>query len=108
LDPGTRHKHLAPLGGENATNHAGDKVFIWSNFDTTSLDDPNVIRRISTIDPKDLIGRTFLKDTKADGQRFRAKIVRAIVDKDSELQKDPRYTKLLCEANGDVADDIFT
>jgi hypothetical protein len=28
LDPGTRHKRLAPLEGENATNHAGDKVFI--------------------------------------------------------------------------------
>jgi hypothetical protein len=72
LDPGTRHKRFAPLGGENATNHARDKVFIRSNIDTTSLDDPNVTRRMPIIDPKELIGCTFLKDTESDGQRFRA------------------------------------
>jgi hypothetical protein len=34
------------------------------------------------IDPKDLIGRTFLKDTESVGQSFRARIVRAIAEKD--------------------------
>jgi hypothetical protein len=72
------------------------------------LDDPNVARRMPTIDPEDLIGRTFLKDTEAGGQRFRAKIVRSIVDKHSELQKDRRYNKLSCEVDGDVAAEIFT
>jgi hypothetical protein len=33
-----------------------------------------------TIDPKDLIGRTFLKETEEDGQQFRALVVRAIID----------------------------
>jgi hypothetical protein len=39
-------------------------------------DDPSIKRRMVTIDPKDLIGRTFLKDTEEDGQRFRARVVR--------------------------------
>ena len=86
LDPTVRHRRLAPFGGENLTNHSGDKVFVRSNFDTTNSDDPKVTRRMPTIDPKDLIGRTFLKETETDGQRFRARIVRAIIDKDNEVK----------------------
>jgi hypothetical protein len=32
-----------------------------------------------TIEPADLIGRTFLMAPREDGQRFRAKIVEAII-----------------------------
>jgi hypothetical protein len=56
------------------------------------------------IDPKDLFGSTLLKATKATSHCFRAKIVQTIVDKNSELQRDP----FLCEVDGYVADDIFT
>jgi hypothetical protein len=31
-------------------------------------DDPSVNQRMVTIDPQDLIGRTFLKDSEEDGQ----------------------------------------
>ena len=106
LDPSTRHKRLAPLGGE--TNQVGDKVFIRSNFDTSDLDCPSVARRMPTIDPKSLIGRTFLKETDGDGQRFRARIVRAIIDKENELKNDPQYIKFLCEVDGDTADEIIS
>jgi hypothetical protein len=58
-----------------------------------------------TIDPKELVGRTFLKETEEDRQRFRARVVRAIIDK--EKQQDPQYTKFLCEVDGDVADKIL-
>ena len=108
LDPTVRHRRLAPFGGEHATNHAGDKVFVRSNFDTTKLDDPNVATRLPTIDPEDLIGRTFLKETENDGQRFRARIVRAIIDKENEVKKDPKYIKFLCEVDGDTADEILS
>ena len=109
LDPSTRHKRLAPLGGEStAVNHVGDKVFVRSNFDTSQLDSPSVARQMPTIDPEKLIGRTFLKETETDGQRFRARIVRAIIDKDNELKKDPKYIKFLCEVDGDTADEIFS
>ena len=51
-------------------------------------DNPTVKRRrMVTIDPKDLIGRTFLKDAEEDGQRFRARVVRAIVEKDNDMKK---------------------
>jgi hypothetical protein len=55
-----------------------------------------------------LIGRSFLKDTEADGQRFRAKIVRAIIERDSELKRDPNHIRFLCEVDGDTVDGIYT
>ena len=61
-----------------------------------------------TIDPKDLIGRTFLKDTEEDGQRFRARIVREIIDKENEQKNDPDYIKFICEVDGNKADEIHT
>jgi hypothetical protein len=60
------------------------------------------------IDPEGLIGRTFLKNTEEDGQRFRARIVKVIIDKEADLQKDPDYIKFLCEVDGNVADEILT
>jgi hypothetical protein len=42
------------------------------------------------IDIKELVGRTFLMLPAADGQRFRARIVRAIVDHETNIEKD-RY-----------------
>ena len=50
--------------------------------------DPSVKRRMVTIDPKDLIGRTFLKDSEEDGQRFRARVVRAVIEKEESLNKE--------------------
>ena len=56
LDPTTRHKRLAPVGGESiALNHVGDKVFIRSNFDTSQVDNPTITRQMPTIDPENLI-----------------------------------------------------
>jgi hypothetical protein len=49
--------------------------------------DPNLKKRMVTIELKDLIGRTFPKETEEDGQQFRARVVRAIIDKDDELKK---------------------
>jgi hypothetical protein len=55
--------------------------------------DPSVkSRTMVTIDPADLIGQTFLKDTEEDGQQFRARIVKTILDEDEERQKDPQST----------------
>jgi hypothetical protein len=51
--------------------------------------DPNVKRRMVKIDPKEIIGRTFLKDSEADGQRFRALVIRAITEKEEDLKKGP-------------------
>jgi hypothetical protein len=60
-----------------------------------------------TIDPKDLMGRTFLKDSEADGQRLLPWIVR-VVDHDADMKQEPHRVKFLCEVNGDTADEIYT
>ena len=109
-DPNVRNKRLAPFGRGPASNPTGDKIFVWSKtlpaMDQTEI--PNVPSRMPTIDPESLLGRTFLKETEEDGQRFRTRIVRMIIDKEAELQKDPKYIKFLCEVDGDVADEILT
>jgi hypothetical protein len=61
-----------------------------------------------TIDPKDLMGRSFLKNTEVDGQRLRANILRAIVEMDSELKRDPNHIRFLCEVDGDTVGNIYT
>jgi hypothetical protein len=61
-----------------------------------------------TIDPEDLIGRTFLKDAEEDGQRFRVHIVCAVVDRDEELKKGSEYMKFICEVPNSTVDEIYT
>jgi hypothetical protein len=70
--------------------------------------DPSVKCRMVTIDPKDLIGRTFLKDEEEDGQRFRARVVHGVIDKEDALKKGHEYMKLICEVPGSTVDEIFT
>jgi hypothetical protein len=53
----------------------------------TLVDSPNAKQRMFTINPKDLIGRTFLMDSDEDGQRFRARVFCAVVDKEENLKK---------------------
>ena len=107
LAPSVRNQRLAPFGRGPESNPCGDKIFVRSKLSTEDQTEfPNLQNRMPTIDPSDLIGRTFLKYTEEDGQRFRATIVRMIVDKEAELQKDPEYIKFLCEVAGDVADEI--
>jgi hypothetical protein len=60
-----------------------------------------------TIDPKDLIGRTFLKDSKEDGQRFRVRVAHAVVDREEEL-KTSEYMRFICKAPNSTVDKIFT
>jgi hypothetical protein len=116
LDPAKRNQRLSPLGGETASNYLGDKIFIRSSkregddTELSSLDgDPSVRRRtMVTIDPKELIGRTFLKDSEEDGQRFRARVVRAVVDKEEDLKKGTEYKKFICEVPNSTVDEILT
>ena len=116
LDPAKRNQRLSPLGGETVSNYLGDTIFIRSKTETSeatdvpTLDgnDPSVKRRMVTIDPKDLIGRTFLKDAEEDGQRFRARVVRAVMDKEDKLKKGSEYMKFICEVPNSNVDEIFT
>jgi hypothetical protein len=56
-------------------------------------EDLNTKQGMVAIEPKDLIGHTFVKDCEESGQRFRAHVVRAIVAKEFNIKKDPEYVK---------------
>jgi hypothetical protein len=67
LDPAKRNQRLSPLGGETASTYLGGTMYIHSEFPSDSdpelIDgDPSVKHCMVTIDPKDLIGRTFPKE----------------------------------------------
>jgi hypothetical protein len=124
MDPAKQNQHLSPLGGETVSNYLGDKNFIRSKMDlvassiedgtvldddrTVLDDDPSVQRCMVTIDPKDLIGRTFLKDSEEDGQRFRAQIVCNVLDYEDNMKKDARYMKFICEVPNLKVDEMHT
>jgi hypothetical protein len=113
LDPAKRNQRLSPLGGEKASTYLGGTVYICSKSPPdASLEemdgDPTVKKHMVTIDPKDLIGRIFLKDTEEDGQRLRARVVRAVIEKEDQLKKGSEYRKFICEVPGSTVDEIFT
>jgi hypothetical protein len=62
--------------------------------------------QLEIIDPGELIGRTFLTEPQEDGQRFRARIVRAIDDNEQELEDNPDRIKFVCSMNNDAFEDI--
>jgi hypothetical protein len=81
LDPTKRNQRLSPLGGETASTYLGDTMYIRSSKPSSDPNHdevdrgPNVKKRMVTIDPEDLFGRTFLKDAEEDGQWFRVCVV---------------------------------
>jgi hypothetical protein len=103
LDWFMRNQRLSPLGGETTSNYLGDKTFICSkstpeNSDLSSMDgDPSIERRMVTIDPNELIGKTFRKDCEENVQCLQACVVCAVVDKEDELKKGSEYIKFICE-----------
>jgi len=59
-----------------------------------------------TFDPEDLIDRTFLKLPEENGERFRAKIIDAIRDRDGKIATDPAFIKFRCSVNDDEYEEI--
>ena len=59
------------------------------------------------LDPNDLVGRTFLIPQE-DGQRLRARIVKAIDDYEGDLQRDSSRMKFICSTKDDTVEDVFT
>lgn len=58
--------------------------------------------------PGDLVGRTFLMDEQDDGQRFRARIIEAIVDHDKQTQETDAYKqKFLVKYDHDKREEIL-
>jgi hypothetical protein len=63
---------------------------------------------MATIDPKDLIVLTFLKDSEEDGQRFQDQVVWAVLDNKDNMKKDPSYSKFVCEVPNSTVDEMYT
>jgi hypothetical protein len=64
-------------------------------------------RYMSTISPDELVTRTYLTEPDDNGQRFRAKIVKRIVDLEQGLEEHPDCTQFLVTYEGnDRLDEI--
>ena len=62
----------------------------------------------TSIDPQDLVGRTFLMPQQEDGQRFRARIVRALEDYEDELGREPERIQFMCSVNDGQFEEIVS
>jgi hypothetical protein len=63
--------------------------------------------QLEYIDPTKLIGHTFLTPPQEDGQRFRARIVRAIEDHENDLEDNPDRIEFLCSINDDTFEEVM-
>jgi hypothetical protein len=63
---------------------------------------------MAIVDPNDLVGRTFLMPPQEDGQRFRARIVRAIEEHEKGLAQESARLKFLCAVNDDQFEEIVS
>jgi hypothetical protein len=61
-----------------------------------------------TIDPKDVIGRTFLKNSEEDRRQFRARVFHTVLDNKDNMKKDFGYMKLICEVLNSKFDEMCT
>jgi hypothetical protein len=75
-----RNRRISTTEGEMSSNNTDEKILIFSNSNSQMLDEGSCDRQTAmiTIDPKELVGNTFLKETEEDGQRFCARVVKAI------------------------------
>jgi hypothetical protein len=60
------------------------------------------------VDPTELVGRTFLLPPQEDGQRFRARIIRAIGDQENDLECSSDRLEFLCSLNDDEREEIIS
>jgi len=92
------------LGGETSSPAA--PPVIKSRHD--DADGESKALNMPVFHPIDLVGRTFLLEPKEDGQRFRARIVKAIDDHEANLSKDPDHIKFLCATNDDTLEEVMS
>jgi len=60
-----------------------------------------------TIAPEELVGRTYLTEPQENGERYRAKIVRQVIDYEDGLERHPARTRYLVEIGNAKADEII-
>lgn len=60
------------------------------------------------VDPKDLIGRTFLHSKNEDETQMRVKIVSQIEDYTDEMKKGRNLIKFQCSVNNDEYEELLS
>jgi hypothetical protein len=95
--PGETNLRLTPQDGES-----GPKPINFIKSRRTENQNSYAIKELPGFTPDDLIGRTFLTDTRDDGERLRAQITRKILDPDK-----PSDIKFLVEINNGEHDEIL-
>ena len=65
-------------------------------------------KTLPTIDPEDLIGRTFLKEPEEDGQRFCVKIIEAIANNQHDLAERKENIKFRCSVDDGCYEEIVS
>ena len=93
-----RNKRVDLLGGEEVA-----PIIKSSNDEDESPRKPMPI-----FDPTDLVGRTFLMDPQENGERYRTKILEALVESEEQLAKHPDRIKFVCSVNDDMYEEILT
>jgi hypothetical protein len=95
--PGQTNLRLSSQDGED-----GPKPINFIKSRRTENQDSYALKELPGFTPDDLIGRTFLTDACNDGERFRAKITRKILDPDK-----PSDVRFLVEINDGEHDEIL-
>ena len=92
-----RNKHVDLLGGEEVA------PIINSSKD----DDESPRKPMPIFDPTNLVGRTFWMDLQENGERYRMKILEALVENEEQLAKHPDCIKFICSVNDDMYEEIL-
>jgi hypothetical protein len=106
-----RNLRIDPLGGEQQPF-----PFVKSRLDDLKTQFENSASEngetktpsMPIFHPRDLVGRTFLMDKEEDGQRHRARIVKAIEDHEQELENDPDRIKFLISVGDERKEEIIS
>jgi hypothetical protein len=91
VDLKTRNLRMDPL------NDTVESPIIRSRHDSSLHGERRADMPI--IDPNDLVGCTFLLPQQEDGQHFRARIVKALDDYESDLGTQPDRIRFLCSGS---------
>ncbi|MEL7196406.1 MAG: reverse transcriptase domain-containing protein, partial [Bacteroidota bacterium] len=84
-------------------NYTSDDAVLEAELDPGETEEDD-----NTVDPEELIGRTFLTEEQEDGQKYRARIVKMVEDHESSVEENPTRIKFVCSMNDDKVQEILT
>jgi hypothetical protein len=113
-DPKTRNVCADDFGGKSPTEiiksrPGRDRGSVRFSIDEEpNEDDSTPASSMPVFNAQDLVGRTFLLNPQEDGQKYRARIVQAVEDRQSLVEQQPDRVKFLCSINDDQYEEIMS